>query len=165
MAEIGIADAQFSDKKYPEAELAYTDYLNLHPTNENISYVMYQIGMCHYNQIQTIDRDQTEAIRAAKDFEKLMARFPNSKFAVLAEKKLHECQQKLAQNEFYVGEFYFKRGHFLAASKRFEYLAKNYPSLGTGLPDRPLSGGSQKTSGPAGGGESKERGKEGEAGS
>ena len=130
LAEIGIADAQFSDGQYPDAELAYTDYLNLHPTNENIPYVMYQIGMCHYSQMQTIDRDQTETVRTAKDFEKLIARFPNSKFAVMAEKKLQECRQRLAQHEFYVGEFYLKRGFYQAALNRFEYLAKNYPSLG-----------------------------------
>lgn len=130
MAEIGIADAHFSDKQYAEADLAYTDYLNLHPTNENIPYVMYQIGMCHYNQMQTIDRDQTETIRTAKDFERLIARFPTSKFALMAEKKLLECRQRLAQHEFYVGEFYFKRGHYKAALKRFEYVASNYPALG-----------------------------------
>ncbi len=130
MAEMGIADAHFSDGQYAEADLAYTDFLNLHPTNENIPYVMYQIGICHYNQMQGIDRDQTETIRTAKDFERLMARFPTSKFAIMAEKKLRECRQRLAESEFYVGEFYFKREKYKAALARFEYLAKTYPTLG-----------------------------------
>ena len=51
MAEMGIADSYFSAKEYAEAELAYTEFINLHPTNENLSYAMYQIGMCHFNQI------------------------------------------------------------------------------------------------------------------
>ena len=60
MAEMGIADAFFSGKQYLEANLAYSEFLNLHPTNENLPYVMYQIGMCHFNEITTIDRDQSE---------------------------------------------------------------------------------------------------------
>jgi outer membrane protein assembly factor BamD len=68
MAEMGIADAYFSDKQYLQAILAYSEFLNLHPTNENLPYVMYQIGMCHFNEITTIDRDQSEAFKALKEF-------------------------------------------------------------------------------------------------
>ena len=130
LAEIGIADTHFSDGNYAEADLAYTDFLNLHPTNENIPYVMYQIGMCHYSQIYGIDRDQTETARTAKDFERLIAKFPKSRFAVMAEQKLRECRQRLAEHEFYIGEFYFKQEKYEAALKRFELLAKDYPSVG-----------------------------------
>ena len=51
-----------------EAVLAYTEFINLHPTNENLPYVMYQIGMCYYNQITTIDRDQSEGFQGLKAF-------------------------------------------------------------------------------------------------
>ncbi|MCK9196831.1 MAG: outer membrane protein assembly factor BamD [Syntrophales bacterium] len=129
-AELGIGDAHFSDEEYAEAELAYTDFVSLHPTNENIPYAMYQLGMCHYKQTTSIDRDQTETIKAAREFERLMARYPSSKFAFLAEQKLRECRKNLAEQEFYIGEFYFKQGKFQAALKRFQTIAKNYPNLG-----------------------------------
>jgi len=129
-AEIGIGDAHFSDEEYAEAELAYTDFINLHPTNENNPYVHYQLGMCHYKQTTTIDRDQTETVKAVREFERLMARYPSSKFAFMAEQKLRECKQKLAEQEFYIGEFYFKQGKYAAALKRFQTVAKNYPNLG-----------------------------------
>lgn len=130
MAEIGIGDAHYSNENYAEAELAYTDFINLHPTNENVPYVIYQLGMCHYEQRLSIDRDQTATLRAAKEFERLITRYPSSKFAFMAEKKLRECRQRLAESEFYVGEFYFKQGKYKAALKRFEYLAKTYPNVG-----------------------------------
>ncbi|MCX7816241.1 MAG: outer membrane protein assembly factor BamD [Syntrophales bacterium] len=130
MAEIGIGDAYFSEGNYAEAELAYTDFLNLHPTNEHVPYVIYQLGMCHYKQMMSIDRDQTSTIRAVKEFEKLITRYPQSKFAPLAEQKLQECRRRLAEHEFYVGEFYFKQKKYRAAIKRFEYIEKNYPNLG-----------------------------------
>jgi len=129
-AEIGIGDAHYSDEAYAEAELAYTDFINLHPTNENNPYVQYQLGMCHYKLMTTIDRDQTETVKAVREFERLIARYPNSKFAFMAEQKLRECKQKLAEQEFYIGEFYFKQGQYAAALKRFQFVAKSYPNVG-----------------------------------
>ncbi len=130
MAEIGIADSYFSGKQYPEAELAYGEFLNLHPTNENLPYVMYQIGMCHYNEISTIDRDPSEVSKALKEFERLWARFPGSRFAFMAEKMIRECKKTLGDQEFYVGEFYFNRMQYRAALSRFEKISRDYQNVG-----------------------------------
>ena len=130
MAELGIADSHFSDKEWPEAELAYTEFLNLHPTNENLPYVLYQLGLCHFNQMTTIDRDQSETVKALREFERLTARFPNSKFAFLAEKMIRECKKILGEQEFYVGEFYFNIKQYRAALRRFEKVARDYSNVG-----------------------------------
>jgi outer membrane protein assembly factor BamD len=78
----------------------------------------------------SIDRDQTETVRAAKEFEKLLARFPDSKFSLMAEKMLRECRVRIAEHEFYVGEFYFKQKKYQAALKRFETINREYANLG-----------------------------------
>jgi len=130
MAEIGIADSFFSGKEYPEAGLAYSEFLNLHPTNDNLPYVMYQIGMSYYSQMTTIDRDQSEAFKALKEFERLITRFPDSKFSVMAEKKVRECKKAMGEKEFYVGEFYFKIKEYRAALRRFEGITRDYAHVG-----------------------------------
>lgn len=130
LAELGIADSHYSDESYGEAEAAYNDFVNLHPTNENLPYAMYQLGMCHFKQMFTIDRDQTEANKARKEFERLMARFPGSKFSMMAEKALIECKKNLGEHEFYVGYFYFKSKRYKAALKRFEIIARDYANIG-----------------------------------
>ncbi|MFO7569069.1 MAG: outer membrane protein assembly factor BamD [Smithellaceae bacterium] len=130
LAELGVADAYYSDKEYLEAESAYRDFLIFHPTNENVPYAMYQIGMCHYQQIGAIDRDQTETIKARQEFERLVARFPKSQFATLAEKMIRDCKQKLAEHEFYVGSFYFKHKKYDAALQRFETIQREYAGVG-----------------------------------
>jgi outer membrane protein assembly factor BamD len=129
-AEMGIADSYFSGKQYPEAELVYSEFLNLHPTNENLPYVMYQIGMCHFNEITTIDCDQSEAFTALKEFERLMVRFPGSKFSFMAEKMIRDCRKTLGDQEFYVGEFYFNIKEYRAALHRFEKIAREYANVG-----------------------------------
>lgn len=130
LAELGIADSFYSDKEYGEAEAAYRDFTSLYPTNENVPYAFYQMGMCHYIQIGAVDRDQTETIKAKREFERLAARFPQSKFSILAEKMIRECKAKLAEHEFYVGNFYFKQKKYDAALKRFEAIARDYAGVG-----------------------------------
>ena len=130
MAELGIADSYFSDGLFVEAEMNYTEFINLHPTNPNVPYAIYQLGMCHYKQMSSIDRDQTETMKAKKEFERLIFQFPASRFAALAQQKLRECKKRLAEHEFYVGHFYFKMKQYKAALKRFELIEKEYPNLG-----------------------------------
>ena len=127
---MGIADTRFSMEEYGSAETAYNDFVNLHPSNEDIPYVMHQIGMCHYKQLLTIDRDQTETWKALSEFEKLIARFPSSKFSFLAEKNVRECKKRIAEHDYYVGEMYFKMKKYKAAMRRFENILKNYSHLG-----------------------------------
>jgi len=130
LAEIGIADAHFSDEAYTEAYLAYDEFVNRHPTDQNVPYALYQMGMSRYKLTDTIDRDQTETWKAKADFERLISRYPKSPFAVMAEKMLQEVKTKLAENEFYVGEFYFKSKKYKAALKRFEVIARDFPNIG-----------------------------------
>ncbi len=129
MAEIGVADAHFSDGQYIEAELAYTDFLMLHPPTRTYPTPCTR-SVCAISIRCRPSTGPDRSLKTVKEFERLIARFPSSKFAFLAEKKLRECRQRLAEHEFYVGEFYFKREQYKAAIDRFEYLAKTYPSLG-----------------------------------
>jgi outer membrane protein assembly factor BamD len=89
--------------------------------------------MCHFLEIDAVDRDQTELINAKREFEKLVARFPQSKFSILAEKKIRECKTKMAEHEFYIGNFYFKQKKYAAALQRFEVIAREYPGVGLDL--------------------------------
>ena len=130
LAEVGIADSMYSDKEYAEAENAYSDFVTLHPVNENVPYAIYQLGMCHYNQIGAFDRDQTETIKAKKEWEKLVASYPESKFSTMAGKLIRECKQKLAEQEFYVGRFYLRQKKYQAALSRFERVARDYANVG-----------------------------------
>jgi outer membrane protein assembly factor BamD len=129
-AELGIGDSYFENEQYIDAEVAYNSFVELHPTNPNVPYAMYQLGMCHYHQMQTIDRDQTETVKARREFERLIARFPQSKFAIMAEKNLRDVKQRQAEHEFYIGEFYYRTKKYEAALKRFEAIQRDYANLG-----------------------------------
>ena len=50
--------------------------------------------------------------------------------SAMAEKLIRECKQKLAEQEFYVGRFYFRQKKYKAALSRFEKVARDYANVG-----------------------------------
>ncbi len=86
--------------------------------------------MCHFEQITTIDRDQSHTLKAKEEFERLIRRFPREEYARLARKKIRKCLIYLAEYELYVGHFYYKKGFYEAAMARYSYIIKNYPDMG-----------------------------------
>jgi len=130
LAELKIADAHFNLKEYEEAIVAYEEFENLHPRNEVIPYVIYQIGQCYFVQIDTVDRDQTPSQKALDTFNRLIKQFPEDPYAAKAGEHIKKCLKSLAGHEFYVGLFYFKNKHYQAALKRFETVLNKYPDVG-----------------------------------
>lgn len=131
LAELKIADAHYNLAEYAEAILAYEQFEQLHPRNESIPYVIYQIGRCYFDQVTTIDRDQTAAKNALETFERLQKQHPGSEYALQASVHIVKCQQSLSAHEFYVAMFYYRSKHYNAALKRFEAVITQYPDFGT----------------------------------
>ncbi|NLI81585.1 MAG: outer membrane protein assembly factor BamD [Deltaproteobacteria bacterium] len=127
LAELKLGDAHFYKKNYAEAAVAYEEFARLHPRNEVIPYVLYQIGMCHFLSFSTIDRDQEETRQAIEAFQRVIASHPDSEYARKARKQLVECQKRAAAREFYVGQFYYRSGEYAAAKGRLEKLNDAYP--------------------------------------
>ncbi|UCF94017.1 MAG: outer membrane protein assembly factor BamD [Desulfobacterales bacterium] len=130
LAELKIGDAHYQLEAYEEAIFAYEEFENLHPRNEAIPYVIYQIGRCYFDQIHTIDRDQTSARKALETFQRLQKQFPDDQYARRAEELIHKCSKSLAGNEFYIGRFYYKTKHYKAALQRFQTVLAKYPDVG-----------------------------------
>ena len=126
LAELKVADAHFYREEYPEAISAYEDFVQLHPKNEAIPYVKYQIGVCYYEQMLSKDRDQTPTRQAILSFERLLREHADSAYASEATKKINDCRKLLAEHELYVGRFYYKSKHYGAALGRFEGVITGY---------------------------------------
>jgi len=130
LAELKIADSHYHLEEYDEAIFAYEEFEKLHPRNEAIPYVIYQIGRSYYDQIDTIDRDQTPARKALETFQRLNKQFPDDQYARSANEHIPKCLKSLAGNEYYIGVFYFKSKHYQAALQRFMAVLANYPDVG-----------------------------------
>jgi outer membrane protein assembly factor BamD len=129
-AELKVGDCHFLSKEYVEAVAAYEEFKKVHPTHPEMPYVQYQIGMSHFKQMLTLDRDQTATKKALSNFEYLVANFPPSLFTEKAKEKIEICRKQLADHEFYVGKYYYKQKNYGAASHRFQELLTNFPKTG-----------------------------------
>ena len=130
LAELKIGDAHYKLEQYEEAVFAYEEFEKLHPRNEAIPYVIYQIGRCYYDRIDSIDRDQIPARKALEAFQRLIKQFPKDQYSRLAEDHINACFKSLAGNEYIIGLFYFKSKHYEAAYSRFMAVVSNYPDVG-----------------------------------
>lgn len=127
LAELKIADAHFHLKEYLQAIAAYEQFERMHPRNEAVPYVINQIGMSWFNQMDTVDRDITPAKNALAQFQRLMEQFPEDEHAQKAPERIQACIDKIAGHELYVAKFYMKTGQYQAGLKRFEHIVEFYP--------------------------------------
>jgi outer membrane protein assembly factor BamD len=130
LAELKIADAHYQREEYEDAVFAYENFEQLHPRNEAIPYVIYQIGRCYYDQIDTPDRDQTSAQKALETFQRLVKQFPRDKYSTRAAEHIKTAQKSLAGHAYIVGTFYYKSKHYKAALHRFMSIISDYPDVG-----------------------------------
>ncbi len=127
-----VADTYFGEEKFDEALVEYQAFLNFHPVNKNASYAQYQVAMCSYKELPTVDRDPEITRTALKEFEKLLRKYPKSVYEEQAGKFAAICREQLAEYELYVERFYYKKGSYRAAIGRAEKLLQNFPESLTG---------------------------------
>jgi len=130
LAELKIADAYFNLASYADAVIAYEEFEQLHPRNEAVPYVIYRIGRSYFNQIDTIDRDQTNTTKALETYHRLVQQYPQDVYSGMARSDIVACYQSLSAHEFYVAEFYYKTKKYKAAKARFTAVIEKYPDVG-----------------------------------
>jgi len=122
-----VADTYYGEEKYSEALVEYQNFLNYHPVHKDAPYVQFQIAMCSYRELVTIDRDPTPAHMVIKEMTKLLEKYPNSGFEDQAKQYIAICRDWIADYEFYVAHFYYKIDAYKATVGRCEKLLKDYP--------------------------------------
>jgi outer membrane protein assembly factor BamD len=129
-ARLAAGRAFYLERKYDEAKAEFQRFLELYPQSDRVDEAHYYMGMAHFRQADTADRDQTNTKRALEEFDILITQTPDSQFAADARDKRGICRRKLAERELYVGRFYFSRDQYNAAAGRFATLLREYGEAG-----------------------------------
>jgi len=127
LAELKAADCSYFLGRYAEALLLYESFETRHPTNESIPYIMFQKGMCNFEQIDRIDRDTTGAEKAISAFQQLLKAYPRSPYVEEAKKRIAAASEFLADHEYFVVEYYIRTEKYDQAKVRLHYLLAMYP--------------------------------------
>lgn len=127
IAHLKIADSYVKEDETEPAIDEYRKFVEFYPDNRFASYSQYQIAMVYFNQIESSDRGSGAAQKALKEFIILKERYPRNPFKDIIELRIEKCRNVIAEGEFIVGEFYFKKGAFNSAINRFKGLINQYP--------------------------------------
>ena len=129
-AKLAVADSWFREggaNGMAQAEAEYKDFILFYPNMEESAEAQNRVCEIHYRQMDRSDRDWTQTLRAETECRQLLVQFPNSKFAPQAAQRVRDIQESLAEHEFVVGNFYWRRDMNPAAANRLNAVVDQFP--------------------------------------
>lgn len=135
-SQLDVAYAHYRADE-PEAAIAAADrFIKLYPQNPFVDYAYYLKGIVNYNRsVGFLDRyiptdpsqrDPGSALDAFTDFAALVERFPDSRYAEDARQRMLYLRNNLGKHELNVARYYMRRGAFLAAANRANYVIERF---------------------------------------
>ncbi|CAO5683302.1 MAG: Outer membrane protein assembly factor BamD [Holosporales bacterium] len=111
---------------FDESSEAFNVFIQLHPGHAEVPYALYMRGVCAFEQIPLIERDQTCAQESITFFEELIERYPDSKYVKDAKQKRAQIKDHLAAKEMEIGIYYMNVYSYVAAINRFKTVVNEY---------------------------------------
>ncbi|VUD68299.1 Outer membrane protein assembly factor BamD [Thalassocella blandensis] len=144
-AQLELCYAYFRSGEY-ELSIASSDrFIRLHPQHRDVDYAYYMRGVASFYKDSAIttalisdisQRDSGSAKDSFNYFSQLLTRFPESQYALDAQRRMIYLRNILARHEIHVANYYFKRGAYVAAANRGRFVVENMqgtPAVPDGL--------------------------------
>ena len=114
------------DRTYEEVVSAANRFIEFHPSDKDVPYAYYLVGLSYYDQVLAIGRDQELAKEALKVFALIEKEYPDSEYASNAKIRFNFLRDHLASKEMEVGRYYLKRSHYVPAINRFRGVIEEF---------------------------------------
>ncbi|TDF38644.1 outer membrane protein assembly factor BamD [Alteromonadaceae bacterium M269] len=111
-------------------------FVRLNPNHSDVDYAIYMRGLVNMDTdknlfqdlvgIDRSDRDPFKAREAFEDFRRLIEKYPDSKYATDAAKRMSFIKNRLAKYELAVARYYMKREAYVAAANRGQYIVEYF---------------------------------------
>ncbi|NUY39897.1 outer membrane protein assembly factor BamD [Wolbachia endosymbiont of Litomosoides brasiliensis] len=122
----GVSHHNMGD--YSGAASDMDDYIYAYPSGEDLPYVYYLRVLFYYMQINKVQLGQQTAYKALELATEYINLFPDSKYIEEIREKVKLITEHILAKEYSIGRFYFRRGEYLAAIKRFQNIISNKDS-------------------------------------
>jgi len=143
-AQLDIAYSHFKQSE-PDSAIAIIDrFIRSYPRHSHLDYAYYLRGLANFSRDRRLmdriirsdpsHRDPGSAQQSFDDFETLVIRFPNSRYAEDARQRMVYLRNNLAEHEIHVADYYMRRGAYVAAANRAKYVVENYQQT-TAVPE------------------------------
>lgn len=97
-----------------------------YPSHKNMDYVDYIVALIFYERINVPSKDQTNTEKAKEQFEKLIKKYPKSKYAEDAKYKIDLINEQLAGKEMYLARYYIKKSKWIPAISKLNIVINKY---------------------------------------
>jgi outer membrane assembly lipoprotein YfiO len=131
-AKIGVGDAFLGEgttEGYTLAIAEFKEFLTFYPTHARADYAQYRLGMGHFKQMRSPQRDQSESRAAVQELQTFVERYPNSELMPEVQEKLRIARDRVSTAEYQVGYFYFRQRWYPGAIERLRALVKEDPGF------------------------------------
>jgi outer membrane protein assembly factor BamD len=131
-AKLAIGDTYLGEGSPEALVLAigeFQEFLSFYPTHARADYAQYKLGMAHFRQMRSPQRDQTETRDTIRDFEAFLVRYPDSSLTPEVQAKLREAKDRLSTSEYEIGRFYYRIKWYPGAIDRLTGVLKTDPEF------------------------------------
>ena len=118
--------ARYKEEDYGKLIQITDDFLNLNPSSEYVSYMLYMKGLSYYNQIPAITRAQDDTQHSSFIFRELIARFPESDYSLDAKEKIAFVDEHLAGAKMSIGRYEIINQNYVGAISYFSEVIYRY---------------------------------------
>ena len=119
-AALRLADSFFEEKSplgYVEAQGRFKDFRSRYPSHPRSDYALFRLAQVSDRQAEKPDRDQANTRLAAQSYRELLQNYPGSPYTAEARARYRSMLDLLAEHEFLVAQYYFKRSAWEASRK------------------------------------------------
>ncbi|MCX7557548.1 outer membrane protein assembly factor BamD [Xanthomonadaceae bacterium JHOS43] len=136
-SQIELAYAYYKGNKPEDATSAVNRFIRTYPAHPQIDYVYYLRGLINFDRhdgtllrmarLDPTQREQVSLRQAFNDFNDLIQRYPNSRYAADARAKMVHLRNQMARHQLNVAVFYLERRAWVAAANRGQHIIEQFP--------------------------------------
>ena len=130
-AFFAIADSYYKEagvQNLLHAEAQYKDFIIFYPLHEMADDAQMKIVALNVRLMKSPDRDSSYAKRAEIELKEFLENYPESELALTASEFLRQVGENRAHGIQGVGNFYFRKGSYLASESRYKEVITEYPN-------------------------------------
>ena len=135
-AQLELAYLYYRRSNADSAVASADRFIRLNPQHPSVDYAYYIKGLALFDKGKTFlnivlprnpsDKDPAPLLASFEVFDTLIQKFPDSEYADDAKQRMIYLRNELAEHELAVADFYMRRGAYVAAANRAQYVMHKY---------------------------------------
>ncbi len=151
-ATMELAFAQYKGGKNEDAYSTIGRFIKTYPTQAHADYAYYLRGVINFDRDRSFldryanqdltKRDQGNTLKSFEDFNELITKFPNSRYAADGRERMIYLRDNMSKAQVHILLFYLKRGAYVATINRSKDILERFdrtPAAGDALAAMVLS--------------------------